>query len=77
MGLGPFGPFLLEACDSSFFYVPLANELLLFALIGWRVYASMGGMQNDIGSSEVGAGQTVTFQDVAGVDEARAELAET
>ena len=33
MGLGPFGPFLLEAFDSSFFYVPLANELLLFALI--------------------------------------------
>ena len=30
---GVFGPFLLEALDSSFFYVPLANELLLFALI--------------------------------------------
>ena len=51
MGLGPFGPFLLEACDSSFFYVPLANELLLFALIHgrggapgwmWVVYALSG-----------------------------------
>jgi membrane protein YqaA with SNARE-associated domain len=51
MGLGLFGPFLLEACDSSFFYVPLANELLLFALIHgggaasrwmWVVYALMG-----------------------------------
>ena len=31
--LGLFGPFLLEAFDSSFFYMPLANELLLFALI--------------------------------------------
>ena len=50
-GLGPFGPFLLEAFDSSFFYVPLANELLLFALIHgggeasrwmWVVYALMG-----------------------------------
>ena len=49
--LGPFGPFLLEAFDSSFFYVPLANELLLFALIHgggeasrwmWIVYALMG-----------------------------------
>ena len=49
--LGPFGPFLLEAFDSSFFYVPLANELLLFALIHgggeaarwmWVVYALMG-----------------------------------
>jgi membrane protein YqaA with SNARE-associated domain len=50
-GLGPFGPFLLEAFDSSFFYVPLANELLLFALIHgsgepsrwmWAVYALSG-----------------------------------
>ena len=49
--LGLFGPFLLEAFDSSFFYVPLANELLLFALIHgggeasrwmWIVYALMG-----------------------------------
>lgn len=51
VGLGPFGPFLLEAFDSSFFYVPLANELLLFALIHgggedsgwmWIVYAVAG-----------------------------------
>jgi len=50
-GLGPFGPFLLEALDSSFFYMPLANELLLFALIHgggepsswmWAVYALAG-----------------------------------
>ena len=50
--LGPFGPFLLEAFDSSFFYMPLANELLLFALIHggagepsrwmWAVYAVAG-----------------------------------
>src|SRR3712207_1097416 len=33
MTLGVFGPFLLETFDSSFFYMPLANELLLFALI--------------------------------------------
>jgi membrane protein YqaA with SNARE-associated domain len=51
VGLGPGGPFLLEALDSSFFYVPLANELLLFALIHgggasphwmWIVYAVSG-----------------------------------
>jgi membrane protein YqaA with SNARE-associated domain len=51
-GLGVFGPFLLEALDSSFFYMPLANELLLFALIHggegepsswmWAVYALAG-----------------------------------
>src|SRR3954468_765235 len=58
-------------------YLLPAGALLLFALIGWRVYASMGGAQNDISSSETGGGQSVTFQDVAGVDEARAELAET
>jgi membrane protein YqaA with SNARE-associated domain len=46
--LGLFGPFLLEALSTSFFYVPLANEFLLFALIGragggawWPAYALM------------------------------------
>jgi membrane protein YqaA with SNARE-associated domain len=46
--LGLFGPFLLEALSTSFFYVPLANEFLLFALISragggawWPVYALM------------------------------------
>lgn len=47
-GLGLFGPFLLETLDSSFLYMPLANELLLLALITrdetgwmWMVYALM------------------------------------
>jgi cell division protease FtsH len=50
----------------------------VFALgfIGWRVYASMG-VQSDYGAAETGGAGAVTFQDVAGVDEARAELAET
>ena len=51
VGLGIFGPFLLETLDSSFFYVPLANELLLFMLIHgggessrwmWVAYALSG-----------------------------------
>ena len=51
MALGALGPFILETLDSSFFYVPLANELLLFALIHgggsssrwmWIVYALSG-----------------------------------
>jgi len=51
VGLGVGGPFLLEVLDSSFFYVPLANELLLFALIHgdgssskwmWIAYALSG-----------------------------------
>ncbi|HYY97995.1 MAG TPA: AAA family ATPase, partial [Pyrinomonadaceae bacterium] len=58
-------------------YLLPTAALLIFALIGWRVYASMGGMEKDISSSEVSGGDPVTFQDVAGVDEARAELSET
>lgn len=51
VALGAGGPFLLETLDSSYFYVPLANELLLFALIHgggsspgwmWVVYALSG-----------------------------------
>jgi membrane protein YqaA with SNARE-associated domain len=50
VALGALGPFILETLDSSFFYVPLANELLLFALIHgdsssswmWVVYALSG-----------------------------------
>jgi cell division protease FtsH len=57
-------------------YVLPCAALLIFAFIGWRVYVSMG-VQGDIGASETGSTQTVTFGDVAGVDEARAELAET
>src|SRR5947209_57024 len=57
-------------------YVLPGMAILIFAFIGWRVYASMG-VQGDIGTAETGGGQTVTFNDVAGVDEARAELAET
>ncbi|MBA3240698.1 MAG: hypothetical protein H0T60_05675 [Acidobacteria bacterium] len=54
---GVFGPFLLEALDSSFFYVPLANELLLFALIHqgtgpewmWMAYALSGALGSVVG----------------------------
>lgn len=31
--LGVFVPFLTEALDSSFFYIPLGTELVLIALI--------------------------------------------
>lgn len=57
-GLGALGPFLLEALDSSFFYMPLANELLLLALIHgggesarwmWAVYALAGAAGTAVG----------------------------
>jgi cell division protease FtsH len=57
-------------------YLLPAAALGIFALIGWRVYASMGG-QNEAAASELNPTQLVSFQDVAGVDEARAELSET
>ncbi len=53
--------------------------LTFFAIgvIGWRVFASMGG-HGEFQLEDAGAAtQTTTFNDVAGVDEARSELAET
>ena len=53
--------------------------ILTLGLIGfaaWRVYASMSGRGNFELENQNGK-QTVGFDDVAGVDEARAELAET
>jgi membrane protein YqaA with SNARE-associated domain len=56
VGLGAFGPFVLEALDSSFFYIPLANELLLFELVHgesarwmWIVYALSGAAGTVVG----------------------------
>ena len=57
-------------------YLLPAAALVIFALIGWRVYASMGG-QNEPAANEAAPSQFVGFADVAGVDEARAELSET
>jgi cell division protease FtsH len=48
-----------------------------FAFIGWRVYASMGGRGGDFNPVDAKGSQSVSFKDVAGVDEAKAELAET
>lgn len=51
--------------------------LAAFAFIGWRIYASMGGRGGDFNLEDAGGKQTVNFNDVAGVDEAKQELAET
>jgi cell division protease FtsH len=53
---------------------------LTFAVLGfvvWRVYASMGGRGGDFNLVDGNGKQTVNFADVAGVDEAKAELSET
>lgn len=55
--------------------VPVLTVLLL-GFIGWRVYTSMNGVGNFSVANHDGK-QNVSFADVAGVDEATAELAET
>jgi cell division protease FtsH len=49
----------------------------VMAFIGWRVYASVGGQGGEFRVEDAAGSQGVTFDDVAGVDEAKAELAET
>lgn len=56
--------------------IPLLT-LAAFGFVGWRVYASMGGRNSNFNLVDTSGGQTVDFKDVAGVDEAKAELAET
>ena len=69
----PLQPGLVSSVAS--WLIPILT-LALIAFAGWRVYASMSGrgsfeLENHNGKQNVG------FDDVAGVDEARAELAET
>jgi cell division protease FtsH len=51
--------------------------VLLLGLIGWRVYASMNGGVGSFTMANQNGKQNVSFADVAGVDEATAELSET
>lgn len=51
--------------------------LAAFALIGWRIYASMEGHGGNFNLVDAKGKQTVGFDDVAGVDEAKQELTET
>jgi cell division protease FtsH len=56
--------------------VPLVTVLFL-GLIGWRVYAGMNGNVGSFSMPDQNGKPDVSFADVAGVDEATAELAET
>ena len=49
----------------------------LFAMVGWRVHATVNGRTGSFNLSDQNGKQTATFADVAGVDEAKEELAET
>ncbi|HYX30808.1 MAG TPA: ATP-dependent zinc metalloprotease FtsH [Pyrinomonadaceae bacterium] len=61
-----------------FMYSWPALVIGLFALIGWRVHVTVnGGRGSSFKLSDQNGKQATTFADVAGVDEAKAELAET
>jgi cell division protease FtsH len=61
---------------TAFNYILPLTMLGFLGFVGWRVYAGMGGHGEQAVADEHGS-LPVTFQDVAGVDEARSELAET
>src|SRR5687767_11669543 len=50
--------------------------LVAFGFVGWRVYASMGGRGGGFRLVDANGKQDVSFDDVAGVDETKAELSE-
>lgn len=56
--------------------VPIFTVLLL-GFVGWRVYASMNGGVGSFSMANQKGKQSVSFGDVAGVDEATSELSET
>lgn len=56
--------------------VPVFTVLLL-GFVGWRVYASMNGGVGSFSMANQKGKQSVSFGDVAGVDEATSELSET
>ncbi len=56
--------------------IPFLTAAVL-AFVVWRVYAHMGGRGGDFNPADASGKQAVNFADVAGVDEAKAELSET
>ncbi|HEU4871159.1 MAG TPA: hypothetical protein VFT08_09945, partial [Pyrinomonadaceae bacterium] len=61
---------------SSLNWVLPVLTLAFLGFAGWRIYASMSG-KGSFELTDHNGQQTVGFDDVAGVDEARAELSET
>ena len=51
--------------------------IALFGVVGWRVHATVNGRTGGFNLSDYNGKQSATFADVAGVDEAKIELAET
>lgn len=63
--------------ETMFLYSTPVVICFLFAFIGWRVYSTVNGRTGNFSLVDHNGKQNVTFADVAGVDEATSELAET
>src|SRR6266571_7509169 len=63
--------------ETLFTYSAPVVIFLLLGFIGWRVYATVNGRSGNFSLMDHCGKQDVTFADVAGIDEAKAELSET
>src|SRR5438105_3290713 len=63
--------------ETLFTYSTPVIVCLLLGFIGWRVYATVNGRSGNFCLMDHSGKQNATFADVAGVDEASAELSET
>src|SRR5881227_273664 len=63
--------------ETLFTYSTPVVICLLLGFIGWRAYATVNGRGGNFSLMDHSGKQNVTFADVAGVDEATAELSET
>jgi len=63
--------------EAVFVYSLPVLVFLSLGLVGWRVHATINGRVGSFSLADHSGKQTVTFDDVAGVDEAREELEET
>ncbi|MDQ2856700.1 MAG: ATP-dependent zinc metalloprotease FtsH [Acidobacteriota bacterium] len=62
---------------TAFLYSFPVLVCLLLGLVGWRVHATVNGRSGSFSLADQSGKQSATFADVAGVDEAKAELTET
>src|SRR5258706_2433215 len=72
-----FLPSRAAAVSTTLGWLVPVLAFVAFGIIGWGVYTSMNGGGKGFRPQDVKGNQDVTFADVAGVNEAKAELAET
>ena len=72
-----FHPSRAAAIATTLNWLVPVLTLFAFGFVGWRVYASMSGRGAGFRLVDANGKQNVSFADVAGVDEVKAELSET